>query len=69
MKCEITWCQNERACLYYCHDHHVVVCVEGNSNISAIRPTKRATDSPKAGGKSAKRKVVKAKVIRPAKSG
>jgi len=31
--------------------------------------TKRAADSPKAGGKSAKRKVVKAKVIRPAKSG
>jgi hypothetical protein len=34
-----------------------------------FRPTKRAADSPKAGGKSAKRKVVKAKVIRPAKSG
>jgi len=33
------------------------------------RLTKRAADSPKAGGKSAKRKVVKAKVIRPAKSG
>ncbi len=33
------------------------------------RPTKRAADSPKAGGKSAKRKVVKAKVTRPAKSG
>lgn len=35
----------------------------------ARRPTKRAADSPKVGGKSAKRKVVKAKVIRPAKSG
>ena len=33
------------------------------------RLTKRAADSLKAGGKSAKRKVVKAKVIRPAKSG
>jgi guanylate kinase len=33
------------------------------------RLTKRAADSPKAGGKSAKRKVVKAKVSRPAKSG
>jgi hypothetical protein len=32
-------------------------------------PTKRAADYLKAGGKSAKRKVVKAKVIRPAKSG
>lgn len=32
-------------------------------------PTKRAADSLKAGWKSAKRKVVKAKVIRPAKSG
>ena len=31
--------------------------------------TKRAADSPKAGAKSAKRKVVKTKVIRPAKSG
>ena len=31
--------------------------------------TKRAADSLKAGGKSAKRKVVKSKVIRPAKSG
>ena len=31
--------------------------------------TKRAADSLKAGGKSAKRKVVKAKVTRPAKSG
>ena len=34
-----------------------------------FRPTKRAADSLKAGGKSAKRKVVKAKVIRPAKNG
>ena len=34
-----------------------------------FRPTKRAADSLKAGEKSAKRKVVKAKVIRPAKSG
>ena len=49
---------------------------EGNLKIRSVevslkftRPTKRAADSLKAGGKSAKRKVVKAKVIRPAKSG
>ena len=33
------------------------------------RPTKRAADSPKAGAKSAVRRVRKSKVIRPAKSG
>ncbi len=31
----------------------------------SVCPTKRAADSPKAGEKSAKRKVVKSKVIRP----
>ena len=35
----------------------------------AIRPTKRAADSPKAGAKSAVSRVRKSKVIRPAKSG
>jgi hypothetical protein len=45
MKCEITWCENERTCLYYCHDHHVIVCVEDNSNISALRRTPHAPDT------------------------
>ena len=36
---------------------------------SMCRPTKRAPDPLKAGEKSAKLKIVKAKVIRPAKSG
>lgn len=44
-------------------------CIVDIHFVDKKRPTKRAADSPKAGGKSAKRKVVKSKVTRPAKSG
>ena len=51
---------------------YITKCQCGKITVSVspyICLTKRAADSPKAGGKSAKRKVVKAKVTRPAKSG
>lgn len=56
---------NPRERLWHCH----VVSEPVPYPFEVIGLTKRAADSPKAGGKSAKRKVVKAKVVRPAKSG
>lgn len=64
MKCEITWCENERTCLYYCHEHHVIVCVEGNSNVSALRPIPRVPDVCRATQAVRKEKIMKQKVIR-----
>lgn len=52
MKCEIEWCKKERSCFHYCSEHHNVVCMEGNSYIPAIRPTKRVPDRAKSAVKS-----------------